>query len=429
MKKIILGCFGDDFTGSSDAASFIKKGGLHTILINGIPDEDYRVPEGTEAIVIALKTRTEMVETAVEESTRAYEWFRGMGIQHVYDKYCSTFDSTMEGNIGPIADAIMVQENLKYTILCPALPQNKRIVKGGVLYVNGVRLEDSHMRKHPLTPMLISEIAVLMEQQSKFQCVSLDCELLEKPDAEILNYIEDYGKDKAHFYVIPDYVEEIHARKITSLFGNLSFLTGGSGLLTELSKSYKADQDDVIPQYEAGVRGKGLILAGSCSSITLGQINSFIENGGRAIMMDPKRMMGIPEEMERIWAFIRNQPEEAVLVFSSDEPESIVESQDLFGREMISEKLENSMAELADLAVKEGYTRIIVAGGETSGAVTKRLGFKSYYISDDIGPGVPIMIPVERPSLRLVLKSGSFGQNDFFSRALDMTSKREGVEK
>lgn len=429
MGKIILGCFGDDFTGSSDAASFIKKGGLHTLLINGIPEENYQVPEGTDAIVIALKTRTDKVETAVEESTRAYAWFKRVGILHVYDKYCSTFDSTEVGNIGPVADSIMVQENLKYTILCPALPQNNRIVKSGLLYVNGVKLEESHMRTHPLTPMTVSEVRVLMERQSKYRCLNIDSEMLGKEDEEILERIETFGRDKEHFYVIPDYVEEDHARKITSLFGHLPFLTGGSGLLTELSRSYKKDREEVVPQYDAGVSGKGIILAGSCSSITLGQINSFIEHGGKAIKMDPKRMMEMPDELERIWTFVLTQPDEAVLVFSSEEPGRIMESQDLFGRELIAEKLENGMAELADRAVQAGYARIIVAGGETSGAVTKRLGFKSYFISEDIGPGVPIMIPIERPSIRLVLKSGSFGQNDFFRRALDMTQSGWGVEK
>jgi uncharacterized protein YgbK (DUF1537 family) len=247
--------------------------------------------------------------------------------------------------------------------------------------------------------------------------------MLEKTDEEILAYIVTYGKDKDHFYVIPDYVDERHARKIAGLFGHLPFLTGGSGLLTALSESYKADKGNVVLPYAAGVEGKGIILAGSCSSITRSQIDSFIRDGGTAIRMDPKQIMEVPGELDRIWTFIRSQNEEEVLVYSSDEPENIAESQDLYGRKLISDRLETGMAELADRAVQEGYTRIIVAGGETSGAVTKKLGFKSYYISEDIGPGVPIMIPVESPALRLILKSGSFGQNDFFARALSMTKK------
>ena len=168
-KQVIkIGCVADDFTGGSDAASFLCEGGLNTILISGIPEERFILPEECEAVVIALKSRTQNTEEAVKDSLRAVRWLKNAGTEKYYFKYCSTFDSTPEGNIGPVTDAVMDELGENRTILCPALPDNGRTVKEGILYVNGVRLEDSTMRNHPLTPMTKSRIADLMEPQGKY---------------------------------------------------------------------------------------------------------------------------------------------------------------------------------------------------------------------------------------------------------------------
>jgi 3-dehydrotetronate 4-kinase len=423
MSNLLIGCFGDDFTGSSDAASFIKKAGLNTLLINGVPEDDMVIPEDVEAIVIALKTRTEEVNRALEESMAAFEWLKSHGIEHIYDKYCSTFDSTKVGNIGPIIDAILEKYALKYTILCPALPINKRIVKDGILYVDGVPLAQSHMRNHPLTPMLESDIEVLMKPQGKYSCFKLNYKMLELQDEIILEHIEDFGRDKEHFYVITDYVEERQAKKIARLFGDLNLLTGGSGLITELAKHIKACNINNNGGIDSRTSGKAIIFAGSCSNATLSQINAFISSNGTAIKIDPRRLLRDDGEMERIWDYILQHGQENVLIYSSGSPSEVAECHQLFGREKVSEKLEQSMAEIAQRAVHDGYKRIIVAGGETSGAITKKIGFNSYYIGEDIAPGVPIMVPIQDSTIRLVLKSGNFGQEDFFLRALNMTGK------
>ena len=425
MNKLLLGCFGDDFTGSSDAASFIKKAGLNTILINGIPNEGMVIPKDVEAVVIALKTRTEEVDRAINDSDMAYKWLREQGIKHIYDKYCSTFDSTSFGNIGPVIDYILEKYNLKYTILCPALPINKRIVKDGIIYVDGVPLSQSHMRNHPLTPMKESDIETLMKLQGKYPCLKIDYKMLELSDKTIMDYIDDFSRDKNHFYIIPDFFEEKHGKKIIRLFGKLNLLTGGSGLLTDLGNYLKEDKIDYndSDSVENRVQGKGIIFAGSCSKATLSQINKFISNNGVAIKMNPRRLLENNNEIQRIWDFILKHEQDEVLIYSSEEPDEIAECHKLFGREKVSEKIEQSMAEIAKRAMEAGYKRIIVAGGETSGAITKKLEFDSYYIGEDIASGVPIMIPIQNSSIRLVLKSGNFGQEDFFIRALKMTGK------
>lgn len=417
-RKIKFGCVADDFTGASDAASFLVKGGLNTILFNGIPKEN--MDFDCDAVVIALKTRTQEVGSAVEDTERAAEWIKEQGAEQIFIKYCSTFDSTREGNIGPIADRILERFNEKYTILCPALPVNGRTVENGSLFVFGVPLHESHMRNHPLTPMWDSDIEKLMEPQSKYACLKLTADMMRLPDEEIFVKIEEFGRDKEHFYVIPDYVEDRDADRIMHLFGNLSVLTGGSGLMEKIGR--RLSKGETLKDVKTDTGGKGLLLAGSCSNATLGQIAYFQDHGGKSIKMEPLKLLNGEQTIDDLWDFFLANPDETILIYSSDKAEDVKEVQKA-GRERIAALLEGATAELARRAVEAGYTRIIVAGGETSGAVTKGLGFDHYQIGDSVAPGVPVMIPLNRKDVRLVLKSGNFGQEDFFARALKMTEE------
>lgn len=157
----------------------------------------------------------------------------------MYFKYCSTFDSTKEGNIVPVVDAMLETFGEKYTILCPALPVNKRTVENGILYVDGVPLSETHMKNHPLTPMWESEIAKLMDPQGKYQTLNVNTELLTKSKEEILTIVDEFGKDKEHFYIVPDYVNDENGTKIAEVFGDLTVLTGGSGILAPLALKYQ----------------------------------------------------------------------------------------------------------------------------------------------------------------------------------------------
>lgn len=398
--KSVLGCVADDFTGASDAASFLQKAGLRTILLNGVPDRKISVDQ-YDAIVIALKTRTEPVCEAVSHTMEAVEWLEKHQASQYYLKYCSTFDSTKEGNIGPILDAVLEYFNEPYTLLCPALPVNGRTVQNGHLYVNGVPLDESPMKNHPLTPMWDSRIKNLMEAQSKYSCLELSREQLDEDDIEGILARESGGQK--HFYVIPDYETEQDARKIAEVFGKKKVLSGGSGIL----------------QYLGGKAEKGVVLAGSCSQATLQQIETYIQAGHASYKIYPEKLWSGEVKVDDILAFVEAHPEDYVLVYSSDTAEQVKESQKL-GKEQVAELIEMTISDLAKCLADRGYKHIVVAGGETSGAVTKRLGYFLFEIGKSVAPGVPLMIPPEDRTMRLVLKSGNFGQPDFFELAVNM---------
>ena len=408
----ILGCIADDFTGASDAASFLVKGGMSVQLYNGIPENASDL-KPVQAIVIALKSRTQETLQAVADSKHAAQFLLDQGITHLYFKYCSTFDSTPQGNIGPVCDALLEQMKAPYSLLCPSLPVNGRTVSNGRLFVNGTPLDESLMKDHPLTPMWDSRISELMRPQSHYSCRILPRNASwHKPE-----YTEP-------FYLIPDYETDEDGEKIAKTFGHLPFLSGGSGLLKPLAE-YLLSGSGTSRQIPAtAVPGKALLIAGSCSKMTLSQIAWYQAQNMPSLRMDPLALLNGTQTPEQIWEFIETHTDEqhAVLVYSSDTPEMVRRSQEL-GREKIASMLEQLSARLAEKAVEHGFTRIICAGGETSGAITKGLHFSSYEIGESIAPGVPVMIPALRPDIRLVLKSGNFGQEDFFGRALSMTGQ------
>ncbi|MCM3718644.1 3-oxo-tetronate kinase [Fictibacillus phosphorivorans] len=407
-----FGVIADDFTGGSDIASFFVKGGLSTVLYTEVPDSG-AAPDA-EVCVIALKTRTQNRNGAVSDSLEAIRWLKEQGAKQFYIKYCSTFDSTPEGNIGPICDAVMEELNVPYTILCPALPVNGRTVRNGCLFVNGVPLHESPMKNHPLTPMLDCDLARLMDPQSSFPSVKIPADASEEEVNEQLVKLE---REHSHFYLIPDYEKEEDAEKLVEVFGGLRLLTGGSGLAYPLAKMYEEHG-------EAGRFGPShshaILLAGSCSEATRNQIKEFEQSGGRTYFMDPLKLLSGEESVERIWDMISQHSGESILIYSSETPEKVRDIQQQ-GKEEVAERLEKAMAELAERAVQASFHRIIVAGGETSGAVGKRLGYKGYHIGDSISPGVPVMIPIEDRRIRVVFKSGNFGKSDFFLQALSLT--------
>lgn len=451
-NQLLWGCIADDFTGASDAASFFVKGGLKTLLFSGLPSD--APASGCQAVVIALKTRTQETASAVRDTLQAARWLKSHGAKQLYVKYCSTFDSTPKGNIGPILDALLEEYDLPYTLLCPALPVNGRQVIHGRLYVNGVPLDQSPMGQHPLTPMWDSRIRVLMEAQSKYPCMHVDSSHYLLPASQITGSIEDFSANHPHFYVIPDYQRDEDAAVIADLFGDLPLLSGGSGLLVELARRLAGDQDGQMtgdqseqmtgdqdgrptgkparqpgadsdgsgrPDVKTGTAGPGFLLAGSCSQMTRRQIAYAQSHGIPSLQIIPQKLLDGSQTPEDLWHFIRSHKDQTVLVYSSDSPEHVKAVQQS-GKERIAQLLEQTAAQLACKAVEEGYTRILVAGGETSGAVTKALEFDSYMIGESVAPGVPVMIPRNRPELRLVLKSGNFGQEDFFLKALEITA-------
>lgn len=420
-NNLLLGCVADDFTGASDAASFLADSGMRTVLISGIPEEYEVLPDLTQAVVIALKTRTMEKDQAVRESMTAFDWLHRQGAEVLYFKYCSTFDSTREGNIGPVADALLEAYEIPCTIVCPALPVNGRVIRDGELLVNGVPLHHTHMKDHPLTPMWDSRIKELLEPQSRYPAFNLSIEQMIDRSEEVHRYAEELCNKHGHFYFIPDLYEEGHARLIVSLFSDLKVWTGGSGLMAALTEKLLAEsgsgiQADRLDQ----TTGDAILLAGSCSSATLAQIADFQARGGASFKIDPTELSMEDELIDRIWSFIEKSRPKPVLITSSDTADAVATVQATFGRS-IAEQLEQLFARLAEKAIQNGITRVIVAGGETSGAVTQALRYRAFLLGGSIAPGVPILTPIGHPDIRLVLKSGNFGQVDFFTRALDKT--------
>lgn len=413
----ILGCIADDFTGAGDAASFLVRGGMSVQLYNGVPESQQEEPNSdVQALVVALKSRTAAADRAVADSLAAAEFMRRQGVQQIYFKYCSTFDSTPQGNIGPVADALMEFTDAPYTLLLPSLPVNGRKVLHGILTVNGVPLHESHMRNHPLTPMRESSLSRLMEPQSRYHCRVMS------RDEMAQFHVPQREEDP--FYIIPDYETDADGREIAAKFWKLPLLTGGSGILEHLARMWTQSTSGAGKVPDSGTEGRALLLAGSCSKATLDQIAWYQKAGKPCYRLSPQEMMAGHQSVMDAWNYIQSHTtdEDTVLVYSSDTPEGVQEAQKL-GAERVAAMLESATAELARRAVREGYTRIISAGGETSGAVTKGLDYSSYLMGESVAPGVPVMVPAEKPEIRLVLKSGNFGQEDFFCRALEITKK------
>ena len=296
----VLGCIADDFTGASDAASFLVKGGMSVLLYNGVPEEE----EGdcsAQAIVIALKSRTQETAGAVRDSLAAAEFLLKKGVKQIYFKYCSTFDSTPEGNIGPVADALMDRMKAPYTVLCPALPVNGRTVEHGKLMVNGIPLDESPMKDHPLTPMWDCRIRALMEPQSRYSCYELGQEELDR-------FLKE-SHDGEPFYLIPDYKKTEDGERIVRAFGDLPLLTGGSGLLEPLARRWTRQIGVAPAAYETGTDGPALLLAGSCSQATLGQIAWYRSQGMPCLKLDPEAMLKGTQTLEEAWKFIQDESE------------------------------------------------------------------------------------------------------------------------
>lgn len=405
-----LGVIADDFTGASDAASFLMQSGISTIMYSGIPP---KIETSCAAAVIALKTRTEEVSKAVSASLEALRRLKEAGAQKIYVKYCSTFDSRPQGNIGPIVDAVMAELGASHTVLDPALPVNGRKVKDGILYVNGIPLAESPMANHPLTPMWSSSIAELMQEQGQHLTVHVPRDILDDPEKARRLIMQH---QHASVYFVPDHEQDEDAEAIIRTFGDLPLLTGGSALVGAWAKGLQ-DQQEEPPC--SGTNGGCILLAGSCSVATRSQIEHWKRSGGHALRLEPEMALDPQKAAAHLLDQIGDQP---CLVYSSDSPDQVAAVQ--AAHPDIDRRIEETLSLLAVQASAKGIQRWIVAGGETSGAVTKALGYQAFLIGESIAPGVPVMIPLDAPEQRLILKSGNFGQKDFFTKAVERTKKK-----
>ncbi len=418
--KLLLGCIADDYTGASDLANTLARSGLRTAQLIGLPEDDAPLPD-VEAVVVALKSRSNPASVAIEESLNALQWLQERGASQFFFKYCSTFDSTTKGNIGPVMDALMNALGSDFTIACPAFPRAGRTVYQGHLFVHNELLSDSSMRNHPLTPMTDSNLVRFLGKQTQ-QRVGLVPIATVEQGPEIINTVMSELQESGVRIAIVDALSDHHLMDIGIASKNLKLITGGSGAAMGLANNFLAKSN--IQLNDAAVKiprvsGPEAVISGSCSKMTLAQVSNMGQSHP-VFRFDAIDLAEGRVTTNKIleWASPHLLANQAFLVAASASPELIRKAQDLLGKSEAGELIEKTLAEVTRLLVKKGLRRLLVAGGETSGAVVQALGIRGLQIGQEIAPGVPCMVTLSQEPIALTLKSGNFGEEDFFLKAL-----------
>jgi uncharacterized protein YgbK (DUF1537 family) len=420
----LLGCIADDFTGATDLASMLVRNGMTAVQLIGVPNADADVPEA-DAIIIALKSRTTPAADAVRESLEALAWLQRAQCRQFFFKYCSTFDSTPEGNIGPVADALIEALDCGFALACPAFPANGRSVYQGYLFAGSQLLNESGMEHHPLTPMTDANLVRVLSRQTDATVGLVPFATVEQGAAAIRKAMTAL-KEQGRRYAIVDATSNAHLFAIGEAASQHALITGGSGIAIGLPENYR--RAGLLPAREntaslPKVAGHAAILAGSCSRATLFQIGTAREHLP-TLELDP---LATPDAGELIGQALQwakgKLGQTPVLIAASAAPEQVAALQERLGRDAAGSLVEHALAGIAEGLVAGGVRRMIVAGGETSGAVVTRLGVTRLRIGAEIDPGVPWTFAEGRgPALHLALKSGNFGARDFFLKAFAMES-------
>ena len=415
---ITLGCIADDFTGATDLANMLVKGGLKTIQLLGNPSKEDVVPS-VDAVIIALKTRTIPVEEAIEQSLQALNWLKNAGAKQFFFKYCSTFDSTDEGNIGPVIDALMEALETQFTIACPAFPETERTIFKGHLFVGDKLLSDSPMKDHPLTPMTDSNLVSTLSRQTSQKVGLVEYKDISAGPSAIRKAFDQLQKEDVAI-AVTDVLNDEHLYFLGEAVKDFKLITGGSGIALGLPSQFKSrnnHQEETRAHSLPKVLGKELVLSGSCSEMTLAQVDEFSKRYS-TLKLNPIELAENNSALANAvdWV-IQAKGEEPILVYASAPPDAVKQAQKKLGRDLASSTVENALAKIALAAVQNGFRRIVVAGGETAGAVVSNLGIKGIMIGEQIDPGVPTTVSIADPSIGLVLKSGNFGSADFFEKA------------
>jgi uncharacterized protein YgbK (DUF1537 family) len=418
--SLLLGAIADDYTGASDLASTLAGNGLRVVQTIGIPAADIELPE-VDAVVVALKSRSIAPAEAVAQSQAAEAWLRSRGARHVLFKVCSTFDSTAKGNIGPVTDALAARADAM-PLVCPAFPRNGRTVYQGHLFVGAKRLDESPLKDHPITPMRDSSLVRLMQAQSTRPVGLLPLAVIAQGAAAVREELARL-RQQGCGSVIADAVSEADLEVLGQVALDEPLSTGASGLGLGLARALAAQRQAVPPaarpNAEPSERGS-LILAGSCSAATLEQI-AVAEQRMPVLRLDVQALLDGSVDAEAAVAWATQQLTQGpALIATSAAPAQVLELQARYGAERVSAVLEGALATLAQRLAEQGLSRLIVAGGETSGAVVDRLGVEAFLIGAELAPGVPMLYALGRrhAGLRLVLKSGNFGDRELFGRAV-----------
>ena len=415
MSAILLGCIADDFTGATDLANNLVRSGMRVVQAIGVPKAP--LDEEVDAVVVALKSRTIAAQDAVAQSLAALKWLRAAGAKQVYFKYCSTFDSTPQGNIGPVTEALMDALGADFTIACPAFPENKRTIFKGYLFVGDVPLNESGMRDHPLTPMTDANLVRVLQAQCTRKVGLVDYAVVARGAAAIRERVEELKKQGISIAII-DAVSDDDLRRMGEAFRDWPLVTAGSGVAIGLPANF-----GIAPTPKAATlppaQGKAAIVSGSCSTATNAQVHEYVAAGGLAIAIDPLAIESSEAAARSVLAWCdgalsRGTP----LVYSTADPQGVKSVQERLGVERAGSLVESVLAKVAAGLVQRGVRRLVVAGGETSGAVVQALGVDKLRIGPQIDPGVPwCAASVGGSVMHLALKSGNFGAPDFFTKA------------
>ena len=416
MKQILLGCIADDFTGATDLANNLVRAGMRVIQTVGVPSGD--LESSVDAVVIALKSRTIDPELAVSQSLDALAWLKKAGARQIYFKYCSTFDSTSKGNIGPVTAALMKALQTSFTVVTPAFPDNGRTIVKGHLFVGDELLSDSSMRNHPLTPMTDSSLVRLMQSQFSARVGLIDYKVVSKGHLAIRDRITELTKEGIGAAVV-DALSNDDLMQLGIAVKDLPLVTAGSGLAIGLPQNFglKPNQSHSELPHRNGWRA---ILSGSCSEMTLKQVNHFKAQGNPCYEIDPMELSGSTKCIADAIDWAKDQysrGEGPILIYSTSSPEQVKAVQKELSVKDAGELVEKAMGELAQALVLMGVGQLLVAGGETSGVCVQSLKIEQLQIGPQIDPGVPWCFSKTPSNLHLALKSGNFGREDFFSYA------------
>ncbi|MEM6944047.1 MAG: 3-oxo-tetronate kinase [Pseudomonadota bacterium] len=416
----LLGCIADDFTGATDLAGLLARSGVRVSLRIGVPEG--LAEDGSAPIeVIALKSRTAPVGEAVTETRAALAWLRAAGARRFFWKYCSTFDSTPEGNIGPVAEALMADLGARQTIYCPAFPENGRAIFMGNLFVGLQPLAESPMKDHPLTPMRDSNLMRLLAPQVTRPVGLADRLTVARGATALRERLESLAKEGVA-HVVVDAVADEDLHVIAEACRDMTLMTGGSAVAMPLPALWQADgllnTDSSAPR-TAGIGPGAIVLSGSCSAMTNRQVSAF-EGQGPGLRLDP--LVLAKEGPGRALDWLSAQRGDAVpILYATAEPDAVRQAQERLGAARAGSIVEEALAAIAIAARDSGRRRFVVAGGETSGAVTKALGITSLDIGAEIAPGVPWCFAKSGGAeIAITLKSGNFGAETFFADALGM---------
>ena len=415
-KPLLLGCIADDFTGATDLANNLVRAGMRVVQTIGIPNAPLSAE--VDAVVVALKSRTIAPQDAIDQSLQALQWLQTQAAQQIYFKYCSTFDSTAQGNIGPVTEALMQALQTDFTIATPAFPDNGRTVFKGYLFVGDVLLNESGMQHHPLTPMTDANLVRVMQAQCTSKVGLLNHKTIALGTASIGQEITNLKQQGVRIAIV-DAVSNDDLMRLGPALKGMPLVTAGSGVAIGLPQNFglsPTPQASVLPK----ASGLQAVVSGSCSQATNRQVAHFKATGRPAFLIDPLHLQGSWEDLVKevlTWAqgHLASGP---VLVYSTATPESVQAVQSQLGVEVAGHQVEQALAAIARGLVQQGVHQLVIAGGETSGACVQALSIEQLQIGPQIDPGVPwCHAHTPMGGVHITLKSGNFGTDDFFTKA------------